>query len=286
MKRSEATRRIAELLRRVSEGGDLYLDAVEEVSVFGSYVAGAFAPNDIDLSVGFRDGSGEIAEEQIQRMFAGRNAETPFLQALRGSQRGMNIILNAREQLERQGGFEFIALWRRGDSIDVALERLHAIRSDPDAGTAPREHVHPAIAGFEKNTLIEARIRLIELDQEGKVRIRRLDIDRNREPRDDELRRQAGWGYSASSPRWHATRALLAYLEAEGLSMEGSDRGILFSYDLPDRPFATVQHGAERLGAALDDATGRLAGRSYCVLNLTGGALFAVLELEAPESAA
>jgi predicted nucleotidyltransferase len=153
MERSEATRRIAELLGRVSDGGNRYLDAVEEVSVFGSYVAGASTPGDIDLSVQYHDGSGEIASEQLQRMFAGKNVEVPFLQALRGRQRGLSIVFNVRETLERQGGFEFITLWRRGDSFALALERLQAIQANPHAGTAPRDHVHPALAGFAKNTL-------------------------------------------------------------------------------------------------------------------------------------
>jgi hypothetical protein len=281
VKRDDATRRIGQLLERVINGGDRYLDAVDEVSVFGSYAAGALAPNDVDLAVHYTDPTGKIGEELVQRMFAGRNMMTPFEQALRDRQRGLNIVFNVREQLERQGGFDFVTLWQRGDSLEVALERLQAIKSDPQAGSAPREHVHPMIVGHEKRTLIDARKQLIELDRKGAVKLRRLEIAREREPQDERLRRVAGWGYSEQSPRRRAMRALLAHLEAEGVPVEDSDRGVIFAHDLPDGPFATVHHGAERLGYALDDARHRSAKRSYCVLNLNGHGAFSILEIEA-----
>ena len=63
--------------------------------------------------------------------------------------------------------------------------------------------------------------------------------------------------------------------------MEGSHKGVLLSRDLSDRPFATVQHGGERLGPALDDALYGDVGLSYCVLNLTGHAPLAILEIKA-----
>jgi hypothetical protein len=281
LKRDEATRRLVELLERVSEGGTTYLEAVDEVSVFGSYAVGALTPNDVDVAVEYTDATGLIAREQLKRMFAGRNTETPFTLALRGSRRGLNIVFNARERLEAQGGFTFVTLWRRGDPLDVAVDRLQAITRDPDAVSAPREHVHPLLEGFEKNTLIDGRKRLLDLDQQGVIRLRRLQVERDLQPRDRELDRRAGWGYSETSPRRSATRALLAQLEAEGFPMEGSDREVLISHDLHDRPFATIQHGGERLDSALDDAIYHPAGRSYCVLNLTGKHPFTVLEIEA-----
>jgi hypothetical protein len=75
-------------------------------------------------------------------------------------------------------------------------------------------------------------------------------------------------------------RALLSHLEAEGVPVQGSHREVILSHDLPDGPFATVQHGAERLGSALNDVANRRSGRSYCVLNLTGRDPFAVLEIK------
>lgn len=285
MRRDAATLRIVALLERVSGGGDVYLDAVEEVSVFGSYAAGALAPNDVDLAVGYSDSTGQIGIERVERMFAGKNLETPFAQALRGRQRGLNIVFNVRETLERQGGFEFVTLWRRGDSLELALERLRSIRINPKAGSAPREYVHPAIAGFEKRVPIDARKELIELERHGRVRIRRLEIERDLEPKDGKLRRMGGSGYSKSSPRRRATGALLAQLEADGVPIKYDVRGVILSQDLQDTPFATVQHGAERLGRALDDALYGRSGRSYCVLNLTDGAPFTILEIEACSAA-
>jgi hypothetical protein len=69
-----------------------------------------------------------------------------------------------------------VTLWRRGDTIELAFERLHAIEPDPAARSAPRQHVHPAIAGHAKRTPIEARQRLIDSTQ--RVQLRRFGIDR------------------------------------------------------------------------------------------------------------
>jgi hypothetical protein len=279
MKRSEATQRIEQLLGRVSAGGNLYLDAVEEISVFGSCAAGAPTPHDVDLLVTHTDPTGQIGKQQLARMFAGKSMTTPFEQALRGRQRGLNILFNLRDQLERQGGFTFVLLWQRGDSLETALERLHAIPLDPAAGSAPREYVHPAIEGFEKSTPISARERLIELDQDGSVTVRRFNIERDLEPTDHELRRLAGYGYSESSPRRKAMRALLAKLERDDVPVEESHRDLILTRDKHDGPFATVQHGAERLEAALDEALYRESHRCYCVLNFNGRDPFAVIEI-------
>jgi len=282
MKRAEATRQLEQLLERLNSGRNIYLDAVEEVSVFGSYAAGALAPNDVDVAVEYQDRTGAIGDEQISRMFSGRSVETPFAQALREKQRGLKIVFNARKALERQGGFAFTLLWRRGDRLTDALDRLYAITVDPAAASAPRDYVHPVIAGFEQRVPISARHDLVDAVERGEVCLKRLEIERDIEPGDGELRRLAGEGYSASSPRRRATRALLAHLEREGIPVEGSHREVLLSRELRDRPFATVQHGADRLGHALHDAVSRF-GRSYCVMNLAGKQPLIVVQIEAAE---
>jgi hypothetical protein len=44
---------------------------------------------------------------------------------------------------------ELTLLWRRGDSLAAALERLHAIKADPPAGRVPRDSMLPEFEGLD-----------------------------------------------------------------------------------------------------------------------------------------
>lgn len=278
MERDEATRKIEALVERVIAGGNVYLDAVDEITLFGSYVAGAPAPNDVDVLIQHGDPSGEIQEERLRRMLAHQNYTTPFEQALRGRQRTISLVFNVRDQLERQGGFEFKTIWQRGESLDTVRTRLAEIPVDPNAGSAPRDHVHPALDGYEKHTVLADRERLVELTANGTIAVRRFEIDRDGEPVGDGQRRDVVSGYSDTSPRRRAMNALLAHLEEEGVPITYNDGGLVIVRDYDPPRYALVQHGSLRLGPAIDDALWE-TGRSYCVLNLTGRQPFDVLEI-------
>lgn len=280
MKRSEATRRLEELVRRVIDGGNVYLNAVNQISLFGSYVAGAPTPNDVDILVRYSDPTGAIGDEQRDRMFDHRPITTPFEQALRGRQRVLSIHFDNQERLKQQGGFDIRPIWKRGEPLEAAVARLHAISVNPGAGSAPRQYPHPAIEGFEKRTAIEDRRRLVELTGDGTIIARRISIEREAEPASEPLRRRAGGGYSERSPRRRAMRALVARLEQEEIPVTYSDQGLLIVRGHEHPRYAIVEHGAIRLGAAIDAALWK-TGRSYCVLNLSGREDFAVVEIVA-----
>lgn len=280
VQRDDGTRKLEALVERVIAGGNVYLDSVEEIAVFGSYRAGAIAPNDVDVLIRHGDPTGKIHEEQMRRLFAHQSYTTPFEQALRGRQRGISLVFNIRDQLERQGGFEFKSIWQRGESLETARARLEAIPVDPNAGTAPRDHVHAAIHGYEKHTALTDRERLIELTEDGTITVRRFEIDRDREPIGDGQRRTVVSGYSDRSPRRQAMNALLAHLEEQGVPITYSDGGLVIVREYDPPRYAIVEHGSLRLGRAIDDAVW-VTGRSYCMLNLTGREPFAVVEVVA-----
>ncbi len=277
MKRIDATRKIEDLVRRVIEGGNFYLDAVDEISLFGSYVAGSEAPNDVDVLIRHSDPTGEIHAEQARRFFAHRSHTTPFEQALRGRQRGVSILFNQHDELERQGGFDLKVIWRRGESLDTVRHRIDAIQIDPAAGSAPRDYSLPALAGFESRTVLADRQRLAELTADRRITVRRFKLDRSLIPRGDGKRRRIVTGYSGTSPRRTAMNAVVAHLEQQGVPVTYSHRSMVIVRDYDPPRYATVEHGSLRLGATIDSALWRTR-RSYCVLNLTGRGPFAVIE--------
>ena len=49
----------------------------------------------------------------------------------------------------KESDFDLTLLWRRGDSLAIALERLHAIKADLTAGRAPRDSMLPEFEGLD-----------------------------------------------------------------------------------------------------------------------------------------
>lgn len=278
MRRDAATRKIEALVQRVLDGGNIYLDAVDEIAVFGSYVAGSSAPNDVDVLIQHGDPTGEIHREHVRRMLAHRSYTTPFEQALRGRQRGISIVFNIRDQLERQGGFDLRTIWTRGETIQTARERLEGFKVVPNASSAPRDYTHPLLAGFESRTVLADRQRLVALTDSGTIAVRRIEIDRGPRPTGDGQRRTVVDGYSDSSPRRAAMNAVLAHLERSRVPISYSHGGRVVVRSYEPALYAIVEHGSLRLGNALDAALWH-TGRSYCVLNLTGRQPFTVLEI-------
>lgn len=60
--------------------------------------------------------------------------------------RGCQFTFNFREEAD----FELTLLWRKGDDLAVASERLRAIGADPEAGRAPRDSMLPEFEGIDE----------------------------------------------------------------------------------------------------------------------------------------
>lgn len=131
MKRRRATALLEDLLGRV--GGDEWpVRLVEAVYVFGSYARGATELGEVDVIVDFNRDM-RWASHFVHCMSYGKNPLTIINRALKGNSRSISIIYG-RESHE---GVPMTLLWKKGETIDAALERLRAMPEDTSVGRRP-----------------------------------------------------------------------------------------------------------------------------------------------------
>jgi len=146
VKRERAVELAGHVLRNLQNGQQEWpLSLVTEVYVFGSFARGALSPHDLDI---------DIEHERDRRWgshFAtslayGRDPYAIMRLMLTAGKRGCQFTFDFR----READFDLTLLWRRGDSLATALERLHAIRADTTAGRAPRDSMLPEFEGLDE----------------------------------------------------------------------------------------------------------------------------------------
>jgi hypothetical protein len=278
VRRDEATKRIETVVAHAIAGGE-YAGLVDAVWVFGSYAAGAPNVNDIDLVVEHRQ-SKRLLDDMLRSLSYGGNANRGLDRELRGTWRNVKIQYCARvkESYEQQGGFTFVLIWRRGEPLSLATQRLAAIEVDPNAGSAPRDHVIPALAGFEKKVALAYREQIEELVSSGRVVARRNQLP-DSEPRDEWMVSRIGESWAATNPKRRAALALAARIEQEGAGEKlriGEGRiGAIRSEDFKLRGFL----GANKIVLAAETLSDR-AELAIVVLNDTSWTrIFEVIEL-------
>ena len=79
-------------------------------------------------------------------MSRGRHSNTDLRSALAGRSRGLQLQFQELENL-RADDIEPTLLCRCGEILETAIERLAAIKPDPDADRAPRDEMHPRLRG-------------------------------------------------------------------------------------------------------------------------------------------
>jgi predicted nucleotidyltransferase len=174
--RERATRLIEELLERVVAGGERHLDLVDQVSIFGSYARGATEPGDVDVAVEI--GRDDTSGHELARAFAeGKDWRAPYRKALRGRRRGYEFAFDQTQRLHDEG-FNPVLLWRKGTSLQVALERLHALETDPTLSPTKRDAMLPEFDGLEKHLPLPVRRPLAELMDIGAIHVERLVLTR------------------------------------------------------------------------------------------------------------
>jgi predicted nucleotidyltransferase len=214
VKRAEATRRLEELVARVAADDDPFLRRITEVAVFGSYAAGATWVNDVDLHVQYAVDR-ELSERLVSLLAQSRDPESGFSMALRGRQRVFQIHYNSREQLAKQlPAFEPFVLWRRGNTIDQALARVHGIRENPEAGRATRDPVIPELEGLDRRIPRPHRNAVTELARAGKIAVERIELADGRPAAQTAALIESRWG--ETNPMRRAALAAAAWLEQRG----------------------------------------------------------------------
>ena len=223
MNRAEATKRLLTVVERAAVGGEL-CELVDEIHVFGSYARGAREPGDLDVSVSYKTTEAE-SRKWVAALLAGRDRTLDLRRALRGSWRSVEMHFNNLNDL-RLAGFEPVLIWRRGEPVETAQQRLAAIPEDPAAGTAARDPVIPALVGLDRYVPRPLREQLALLDHLGLARVERVELD-DAEPNAELVRRRIEGRWSETNPKIRAVRAAAAWLERHGYkpNFVGNDLG-------------------------------------------------------------
>lgn len=175
MKRQKATELVQQMLHR-AVAGEWPANLVTEIRVFGSYMRGALEPADVDIAYKF-DWADDARwlRHFNDTFFAGKDTMAAARKSLRGTSRGISLtILNGDGE-----GYEDIpmmVLWTRGESLDVALQRLSSIKPDAAAGKAVRHHMTEAFEGLDKYLPRVVRGELKQLEDAGVIRIRKVEL--------------------------------------------------------------------------------------------------------------
>lgn len=212
MKRERATELLEELLRRAT-GEDWPVELVEEVYVFGSYSRGAVEPGDLDVAVDLTRSDDRWARHFVQSMSYGRDPYSGLRQALRGRSRGVEILF------DRDYGHDDVPmtlLWKRGEPLELALERVRAIPVEPAAGRAPRDAMLACFEGLDHWLPRMVREELKKLIDDNVIIVEQVALD-DAEVSDSWIRDLIDRRWSVGSPLRRAAHAALAYAASHGV---------------------------------------------------------------------
>lgn len=145
--------------------------------------------------------------------------------------------MHLTDHLQAQASdIERLTLWRRGDTGEQALGRLHAIAPDPTAGRAERDAMLPAFEGLDRWIDRSDRERLAGLVEAGALEVTQVELaDAEVHDTHAQWTVRSRWT-EEGSPLRRAAKAALAYLEARGVDprivhLHGRD------VDRPDTPY-------------------------------------------------
>jgi hypothetical protein len=162
------------LLERLVDGQDEWpLRLVREVYVFGSYARGAPTPGDVDLDVEFDHKDEQWRKAFIAGLSYGYDARRVFRQALVGRTRGVQFMFDGRSDAD----FDMTLLWRRGDDLQTAVDRLRAIKVDMEAGRAERDAMLPEFEGLDRWLIRPYRECLADAIGAGAIRVERITLN-------------------------------------------------------------------------------------------------------------
>lgn len=182
--------------------------------MFGSYSRGAAEPGDLDVAVDLRRDD-RWSSHFIGSMTHGRDPYSGLRQALRGRTRSISILF------QRDQGHDDVPmtlLWKRGESLELALERVRAITVDPVAGRSPRDAMLTCFQGLDKWLPRFVREELKELIEKGIITVEQVVLP-DAEIADLWVRDQVESRWNSGSPLRRAAFAALAHLESRGIDL-------------------------------------------------------------------
>ncbi|MBL7500962.1 nucleotidyltransferase domain-containing protein [Frankia sp. CNm7] len=211
MKRITAIALLEEALRNLdARKGDWPIRLIDNLYVFGSVARGASEPHDIDIIIE-HDVPHEWAVEAENLRTAGRNPDVRFREPIFGRRRSFQVLCNSRQEK-----FQAVLLWKRGDSLETALGRLHEIPEDPSAGRAPREAMIPAFDGLDRWISLSDRKNIAAAVSTGAIQVDRLLLaDGAVADRKIETYLLGRW--KPTSPLYRAACAVASYWQTHGV---------------------------------------------------------------------
>jgi hypothetical protein len=214
MNRSRATELVQELLTNVAAQGR-YASLVDRVWVFGSYARGAMEPGDIDIDIDVEHRRDRVFGRDLTMALAyGKDPYAEFRRELIGNRRSFELMFggDAHEQFP-----EATVIYERGDSLERALERLHAITADPDASRAARDWMIPELEGLDKFITRPDRAKLSALVTLGWLRVERVVLADGEIAHDPTAKVQDALDnmLSSDSPLRRAAAMAVGYLQRE-----------------------------------------------------------------------
>lgn len=214
MKRDRATELLEGVLVRVIAGESWPLELVDSVLVFGSYARGAPEPGDVDVAVDLNRQNTRWRNHFVHCLSYGRDPYSVVRQTLYGRKRGVSVLF------EREGHDDIlmVPIWRRGETIDVALERIREIPVDSSAGRAPRHAMLPCFEGMEEWLPRFVREELCDLIYAGIISVDQVKLVED-EVEDPWICSEIATRWGARSPLRRAAHAALAELESRGVDL-------------------------------------------------------------------
>lgn len=145
---------------------------MREVAGFGSFARGAPQPNDVDLLITRERRDERRASHFVACLSSGRDPYSVLRQELVGRRRGCQLVFEYNDPDELRP----VGLWRAGDSVETARQRLRAIPIDPTAGRAPRHAMLPVFEGLEEWLPRADREALCDALDKGAIDLERLTL--------------------------------------------------------------------------------------------------------------
>jgi predicted nucleotidyltransferase len=213
MKRERAVALAENLLRNLEAGqADWPLTLVTEVYVFGSFARGALEPHDLDIDVEMTRNDARWTERFLACLSDGRDLFAPIKRPLTAGRRGYQFQFEFRERAD----FEMTLLWKRGDSLDTAMERLRAIKADATAGRALRDAMLPEFEGIDDWIPRPYREALCGAVDSGAIQIERVVLP-DGHVTSPVAAEHIDYRWKAASPLYRAATAVVSHLEQRGI---------------------------------------------------------------------
>jgi hypothetical protein len=227
VKRERAQLLLEHILQALDEQRSEWpISLITGLYVFGSFARGALEPHDVDVDIEFEP-DWEWSTYFARCLSIGRDPHGPMKRALTGGKRGCQFQFNFRDRAD----FDMTPLWRNGDQLHTALERLNAIEPDPTAGRAPREAMLPQFEGLDEWIPLAAREALSGAVSGDAITIERCVLTEG-EVMSPHAREHMSYRWRTTSPLYRAASAVIANWEARRID---PGQGHLHGVDIRDR---------------------------------------------------